>query len=58
MVAVGDVVKLGEAGVSRFRVLEIDDDTALIETVDLAEGAPGRYPWPARLSELVPADAP
>lgn len=55
MVAVGDVVKLGEAGVSRFRVLELDDTTALIETVD---DAPGRYPWPARLSELHPADEP
>ena len=55
MVEVGDLVQLGPDGVSRFRVLEIDDDTALIETTD---DAPGRYPWPARLSELHPADEP
>ncbi|MBA4858060.1 hypothetical protein [Nocardia farcinica] len=55
MVDVGDVVKLGDGGVSRFRVLEIDGPTATVETI---EDAPGRYPFPARVADLRPVEAP
>ncbi|MFJ2834626.1 hypothetical protein ACIO52_04620 [Nocardia sp. NPDC087230] len=48
---VGDLVRIRPAGTSQFRVLEITEGRALIEsTLD----APGRYPFSLRLSELMP----
>ena len=52
---VGDLVKVHPCGKSVFTVIEVDEGsgTAFIEAV---EDSPGRYPWTALLSELVPAD--
>ncbi|MBF6138273.1 hypothetical protein IU501_35460 [Nocardia otitidiscaviarum] len=53
MVAVGEQVLLVAGGISVFEVLEIvDDTTAMVQAVD---EAPGRYPFPAPISHLVPA---
>ncbi|WP_459963984.1 hypothetical protein [Nocardia sp. IFM 10818] len=52
MVKVGDKVRIGPAGVSVFRVLEFDDEgRAVIESVT---DAPGRYPFPMPVRDLVP----
>ncbi|MGV9668404.1 hypothetical protein [Nocardia niigatensis] len=53
MVNVGDRVLLVAGGASVFEVREIDGDTALVESIETE--APGRYPFPARLAGLVPA---
>ncbi|CAM4486744.1 hypothetical protein NONI108955_34270 [Nocardia ninae] len=53
MVDVGDRV-LVAGGASVFEVLEIDGEHALVESIQA--DAPGRYPFPARVSELVPVD--
>ncbi|MEU1523963.1 hypothetical protein ABZ413_17355 [Nocardia rhamnosiphila] len=56
MIEVGDTVKIGEAGGSRFVVREIDSDEgrAVIESVD--ESAAGKYPFSMPLSALVAVD--
>ena len=48
----GQQVRLGAGGVSVFTVVSVDEDdgTAIIEaTADI----PGKYPWSARLADLV-----
>ncbi|WP_280357501.1 hypothetical protein [Nocardia otitidiscaviarum] len=54
MVNVGDQVLLVTGGHSVFKVIEIDGDQAIVESVDT--DAPGRYPFPARVASLVPVD--
>ncbi|WP_330185997.1 hypothetical protein OHB26_39520 (plasmid) [Nocardia sp. NBC_01503] len=54
MVNVGDRVLLMVGGVSIFEVLDSDGETATVQSVD---DAPGRYPFPSRVSALVPASA-
>ncbi|WP_406238439.1 hypothetical protein [Nocardia sp. NBC_01009] len=54
MVNVGEHVLLAPGGVSVFQVLEIDGETALVESVEV--DAPGPYPFPAKVSSLIPAD--
>ncbi|MFF0613830.1 hypothetical protein ACFYUD_34720 [Nocardia tengchongensis] len=54
MVNVGDRVLLVAGGQSVFEVREIDGDHAVVESADA--DAPGRYPFPARLAHLVPAE--
>lgn len=53
MINVGDTVRIGESGVSRFMVQEIDEaeGRALIEAAD--ESAAGRYPFSMPLTALV-----
>jgi hypothetical protein len=55
MVNVGDRVLLAPGGVSVFQVLEVEGETALVESVEV--DAPGRYPFPAKVVSLIPADA-
>ncbi|MEU4841706.1 hypothetical protein [Nocardia testacea] len=51
---VGDRVLLVAGGQSVFEVLEVDGDRAVVESVQV--DAPGRYPFSAPLSALVPVD--
>lgn len=53
MINVGDMVRIGEAGVSRFVVQEVDEaeGRAVIEAAD--ESAAGRYPFSMPLGALV-----
>ncbi|NEW42509.1 hypothetical protein [Nocardia cyriacigeorgica] len=54
-VHVGDRVLLVVGGVSVFEVRDVlDPQHALVESVE--EDAPGRYPFLARIVDLVPAD--
>lgn len=53
VVNVGDQVRIGTSGVSVFTVVEIEGDRAVVESVD---DAPGRYPWTARVADLVPTE--
>ncbi|WP_228805822.1 hypothetical protein [Nocardia higoensis] len=53
MFEVNDQVRIRPAGVSVFRIVEIDDEHALIESVD---EAPGRYPFSVPLTDLHPAE--
>ncbi|GAA1651883.1 hypothetical protein [Nocardia ninae] len=53
MVNEGDRVRIGTSGVSVFTVVDIEDDRAVVESV---EDAPGRYPWTVRVADLVPAE--
>ncbi|MGF6881380.1 hypothetical protein ABIA39_001260 [Nocardia sp. GAS34] len=46
-------MRIGEHGVNVFEVLEIDGDHATIQSV---QDAPGRYPWPMRIQDLVPVE--
>ncbi|MBF6522823.1 hypothetical protein IU411_21345 [Nocardia farcinica] len=50
---VNDQVRIRPAGVSVFRILELDDEHALIESVD---DVPGRYPFSVPLTDLIPAE--
>ncbi|MEU3015582.1 hypothetical protein [Nocardia asteroides] len=51
---VGDLVRIRPNGTSEFRILEIVDDRALIQsTLDV----PGAYPWSMRLTDLIPASS-
>ncbi|WP_433759542.1 hypothetical protein [Nocardia sp. CA-135398] len=54
MVNVGDRVLLAAGGVSKFEVLELDGDRAIVESVEKA--APGTYPFSTEAALLVPAD--
>ncbi|MEV6071841.1 hypothetical protein AB0L82_35330 [Nocardia sp. NPDC052001] len=54
MTSVGDRVLLVVGGVSIFEVLDIAGDTATVQSV---ADVPGRYPFPARVSALVPANS-
>lgn len=47
---VGDPVRIGTNGVSQFRIVEIDGDRALIQSV---LDVPGAYPFSMRLCYLV-----
>ncbi|MFI5782527.1 hypothetical protein [Nocardia sp. NPDC051570] len=51
---VGSLVRITTAGVPVFRIVEIDGNTAMIETVELPDGAPGKYRWPTEITHLVP----
>ncbi|CAM4521202.1 hypothetical protein NONI108955_41855 [Nocardia ninae] len=53
VVNVGDRVRIGVSGVSVFTVVEIEGDRAVVESI---EDVPGRYPWSARVADLVPAE--
>jgi len=56
MINVGDTVRIGESGVSRFVVLEVDEEgRALIEAAD--ESAAGRYPFSMPLGALVKVES-
>lgn len=50
----GDQARIGAEGVSVFTVISIDEDTetAIIEST---ADAPGKYPFPTKLANLVPA---
>lgn len=50
----GDQVRIGTAGVSVFTIVSVDEDarTAVIES---SMDAPGKYPFPTKLANLVPA---
>ncbi|VFA96143.1 Uncharacterised protein [Nocardia farcinica] len=56
VIGVNDLVRIRPGGVSVFRVLELDSDGehAVIEAAD--ESVPGRYPFPMRLADLIPAE--
>ncbi|WP_331757749.1 hypothetical protein [Nocardia sp. NBC_01388] len=54
MINVGDQVFLVVGGQSVFVVREIDGDHAIVESAEA--DSPGRYPFPARAADLVPAD--
>ncbi|MFB8001529.1 hypothetical protein [Nocardia sp. NPDC056000] len=54
MVNVGDRVLLVVGGVSIFEVLDVAGEIATVQSID---DVPGRYPFPARVSALIPADA-
>ncbi|NKY60915.1 hypothetical protein [Nocardia flavorosea] len=58
MIEVGDTVTIGETGVSRFVVREVDpsEGRAVIESVD--ESSAGSYPFSMPLAALVRADDP
>ncbi|WP_181447647.1 MULTISPECIES: hypothetical protein [unclassified Rhodococcus (in: high G+C Gram-positive bacteria)] len=49
----GDHVRIGTGGVSVFTIVSVDDDahTAIIES---SVDAPGKYPFPVKLANLVP----
>ncbi|WP_167837836.1 hypothetical protein [Nocardia altamirensis] len=51
---IGDQVLLVVGGQSVFEILEIDGDNALVQSIEV--DVPGRYPFTARLAELVAAD--
>ncbi|MGV9752691.1 hypothetical protein [Nocardia farcinica] len=53
MFEVNDQVRIRPAGVSVFRIVEIEDEHALIESVD---DVAGRYPFSVPLSDLIPAE--
>ncbi|MGW1743732.1 hypothetical protein ACWCPQ_33610 [Nocardia sp. NPDC001965] len=55
MIEVGDIVKIGETGESRFVVREVDpeESRAVIEPTD--ENAAGKYPFSMPLGALVRA---
>lgn len=46
---VGDLVRLGTGGIQQFRVAEIDDTGAVVEST---LKAPGMYPFRTRLVDL------
>ncbi len=50
----GDQVRIGTGGVSVFTIVSVDEDvrTAVIES---SVDAPGKYPFPVKLDNLVPA---
>jgi len=50
----GDQVRIGTEGVSVFTIVSVDEDahSAIIESTT---NAPGKYPFPAKLANLVPA---
>jgi hypothetical protein len=48
---VDDLVRIGAGGISQFRVLEIDEERALIETT---LDCPGKYPFSLPFSALFP----
>ena len=50
----GDQVRIGAGGVSVFTIVSVDGDarTAVLEST---ADAPGKYPFPAKLANLVPA---
>ncbi|WP_176741970.1 hypothetical protein [Rhodococcus sp. 1139] len=50
----GDQVRIGTGGVSVFTIVSVDEDahSAIIES---SVDAPGKYPFPAKLANLVPA---
>ena len=50
----GDHVRIGADGVSVFTIVSVDEDahSAIIEST---ADAPGKYPFPAKLANLVPA---
>lgn len=50
---VGDLVRIRPNGTSEFRILEIVDDRALIQST--LQEAPGAHPWSMRLTDLIPA---
>jgi hypothetical protein len=55
---VGSLVKLGEGGVSVFRIVAMDDDGDPSRViVEPDSDAPGGYPFPTPVASLVPADA-
>ena len=49
----GDQVRSGTGGVSVFMIVSVDEDaqSAIIES---AADAPGKYPFPVKLANLVP----
>ncbi len=49
---VGDLVRIRPNGVSEFRILEVANDRALIQST---LEAPGAYPFSMRLIDLIPA---
>lgn len=53
---IGDKVRMRPAGASVFEVVSIDEaeQTAVIESV---VDAPGRYPFPVRLADLLGAES-
>ncbi|MFF0530741.1 hypothetical protein ACFYT3_20375 [Nocardia amikacinitolerans] len=53
----GDLVRIGDGGVSVFRVVEIgvDGDPGMVLIEAVGEPRPGIYPWPIRMAHLVPA---
>ncbi|AWK76039.1 MULTISPECIES: hypothetical protein [Rhodococcus] len=53
-VTIGDTVRLHPQGVSRFKILDIEDGRALIEAV---VQSPGTYPFSVQVKYLVPADS-
>ncbi|MBF6174400.1 MULTISPECIES: hypothetical protein [Nocardia] len=55
MFAVGDEVRIRPAGVSVFRVVEIEDDEHVI--VEPVDPAPGAYPHSRRVADLILASA-
>ncbi|MFI1919371.1 hypothetical protein [Nocardia sp. NPDC020380] len=54
MVSVGDRVLLVAGGQSVFEVREMDGDHAIVESAEV--DTPGRYPFPARVANLVPVE--
>ncbi|MBM4574822.1 hypothetical protein GS896_27580 [Rhodococcus hoagii] len=53
MIEQGDTVRLGQRGVSRFTVLEPDDEDGSRVMVEAIGDAPGKYPFSMRRDELV-----
>ncbi|MGY4100519.1 hypothetical protein ACW2Q0_13335 [Nocardia sp. R16R-3T] len=51
---VGDRALLAAGGVSKFEVLELDGDRAVVESVDRT--APGHYSFSIEAALLVPVD--
>lgn len=55
MVSVGDRVLLVAGGVSVFEVLELDSNSAVVESVE--KSAPGCFRFRTEVAALVPADS-
>ncbi|MBD8056436.1 hypothetical protein ICV35_22550 [Rhodococcus ruber] len=49
----GDQVKVGTRGKFTFTVVSIDEATGLA-MIEVDADSPSKYPWPARVSDLIP----
>ncbi|BCF86288.1 hypothetical protein RQCS_58330 (plasmid) [Rhodococcus qingshengii] len=50
----GDQVRIGTEGVSVFTIVSVDEDAHTAIILSTAD-APGKYPFPAKLANLMPA---
>ncbi|MCB8913599.1 hypothetical protein KUG88_26130 [Rhodococcus rhodochrous] len=51
----GDQVKVSTRGKFVFTVKDVDEDTGMA-MIEVDADSPLTYPWPARVSDLVPAE--